>query len=238
MLRASIFIALILMMTPIARAGDQVSGTHINLSATAESMAANDEVVVTFRIQARGTDATQLRQSVNRTATAIAGRLKQESGVLQKTINRNMQPTWKYPKNGERVRTGWQLTQTEQATSRNLEAVPHWLDAIEAAGAELSGLRFRLSDERARDLQSQLRMQAVAAFRKQATEMARSLDADSFRIVRLNTNSAMPRPVMMRAEMAMADSVAAEPALSAGEGKIGVTVSGEIELPFRDFPAR
>jgi len=69
--------------------------------------------------------------------------------------------------------------------------------------------------------------------------IAHGLDAAAFRIIRLNTSSAAPRPAVYRGEMAMmAKSVADTPMLSAGEGRLKLTISGEIEVPFTDSPAR
>jgi len=72
---------------------------------------------------------------------------------------------------------------------------------------------------------------------EQAGAIAKGLDAKSFRVIRLQTNT--NRPVYpVRGLAMMASKAEAAPALSSGESKVSVTVSGEIEVPFKDFPSR
>jgi len=216
------------------------NGTRINLNATMQTQVPNDEVVITFRVEKEGKNARAIRQYVNRVSGAIQKRLATEKGVKLKTTSRNMQPVWKHYKDRPRQRTGWRMTQTGQIVSTHLDALPAWLNAIETEGAHLSGLQFRISVKRSKKVQDSLRLQAIASFRDKAAIIAKGLSAKSFRIIRLNTSSHAPQPVRYRAEMAMmAKSVASDaPALSSGEGKISVNVTGEIEIPFIDFPAR
>ncbi len=241
-----LLMSVLLLLTPmLAQAQDDAEyfpeGTRINLSASAEMVLPNDEVIVSFRVEKQGKDADAVRSYVNKVSGAIEQRLKQEADVKLKTLSRNMQPVWKYVKNSPRVRVGWQMTQSGQISTTNLKAVPKWLDAIESAGAHLSNLNFRVSDAISKQAMESLRRQAIANFRSKAAGMAKGLDAESFRIIRLNTSGQAPQPRIYRAEMAMmakASADNAQPALSAGENKITVTVSGEIEVPFIDYPAK
>jgi len=232
----------LLFLTPAMAQAEtgQPNGTRINLSATVETELPNDEVVVSFRIEKEGKNADQIRTYVNKVSDSIGKRLSREKGVKYKTTGRNMQPVWQHPKNSPRIRTSWKMTQSGQIISTNLDAVPGWLDAIEADGANLSNLEFRISSSESKKAQEQLRLQAINLFRNKAEVIAKGLSARSFRIIRLNTSSQSSRPVMYRAEMAMMAKAAdaAPPALSSGEGKIGITVSGEIEVPFTDFPSK
>lgn len=215
------------------------NGTRINLNAAVETQVPNDEVVISFRVEKEDKNARVARQYVNKVSAAIKNRLKHEQGVKHKTTSRNMQAVWKHYKDRPRQRTGWRMTQSGQIVSSKLDAVPGWLNAIEAAGAQLSGLQYRISAKRSKSVQDSLRLQAIASFRDKAAVIAKGLSAKTFRIIRLNTSSHAPQPVRYRAEMAMmAKSVSADtPALSSGEGKISVNVTGEIETPFIDFPA-
>jgi len=227
-------------LTPVSAQAEnpQPAGTRINLSATAERELPNDEVVITFRVEKEGKDAQNIRQQVNQITAKIQKRLTKELGLKLKTTSRNMQPLWHHPKNQPRVRTGWRMIQSEEITSSNLDAVPHWLDAIESEGAHLSSLQFRLSRERSGQTRDALRLQAIKTFRSKAAVIAKGLDAKSFRIIHLNSSSQAPRPVLYRSEMAMLAKSAdvSAPALSAGEGHLQITVTGEIEVPFTDFP--
>lgn len=217
---------------------NQAKGTRVSLSAMAETELANDEVAVQFRVQAEGRQSAPLRQQVNRVSARIKQRLENESGVKLTTTSRRLEPVWEYHQTTrKRERAGWRMVQTGMITSTKLDAVPNWLDDIEQAGAQLSGLQFRVSSPTMNDAQDALQLQAIRKFRHKAGDIAKGLDAKSFRVIDLQTNA--NRPVYpVRGMAMMASKAEAAPALSSGESKVSVTVSGEIELPFRDFPVK
>jgi len=223
---------------PVAGAGEAApAGARVSLSATAETMLPNDEAVVHFRIEATGKDASALRARVNRMAANIHKRLARERGVTLETTARRLEPVREYDAIRRRqVRTGWRMVQEGRAVSRDLGAVPAWVDAIEKAGAHLSALGYRVSRAARRRALQRLEMEAVRAFRRKAAALAGALDARGFRIVRLNTRESMPAPVVRpMALMKAAERTAPPPALAPGQGRVSVTVSGEIELPPHDF---
>ncbi len=218
----------------------QNKDTLINLSATSSITLPNDEVVVNYRMEATGSYAKALRKKVNGMSQLIHQQLKGAKGIKQTTLSRRMEMLWRYDKaKGRQVRDGWKLVQVEQIVSTHLGAVPDWVDSIEKAGAHLNNLGFRISDASMKATQNSLRLQAIQAFRHKASTLGKALDATSFRIVRLQTSHRQPVYRMNRAmpEMAMMAKSANAPApsLNAGEGKISVTVSGSIALPFKSY---
>ncbi|MDQ7011203.1 MAG: SIMPL domain-containing protein [Mariprofundaceae bacterium] len=233
------FLAQLLAVAMPAFAADIPKGTRISLSAVAETALPNDEVVVHFRVQAEGNKPAPLREEVNAISEKIKQRLEKESEVKLTTTSRRLEPLWEYNKLArKRERIGWRMLQTGRIASTRPESVSDWLEDIEKAGARLSGLQFRISAATLHDAQDALRLQAIRSFRSQARGVARGLDAKSFRIIRLQTSGQQPVYPVRRdmAGVAMMESKSA-PALSAGESKLSVTVSGEIEVPFKDFPA-
>ncbi|MFQ5582209.1 MAG: SIMPL domain-containing protein [Mariprofundaceae bacterium] len=235
-----LLLTLLLIMVVPALAAEVPKGTRVSLSAVAEAELSNDEVAIHFRVQAEGKNPAPLRKQVNEISEKIKQRLENESDVKLTTTSRRLEPLWEYNKlASKRERVGWRMLQTGLITSTRLDNVPDWLDDIEKTGAKLSGLQFRISGPTLHDAQDALRLQAIRSFRSQAKGIVKGLDAKSFRITRLQTSGQQPvYPV--RGDMigvAMMESKAA-PALSAGESKVSVTVSGEIEVPFKDFPAK
>ncbi|MFQ5345137.1 MAG: SIMPL domain-containing protein [Mariprofundus sp.] len=219
-----------------AEAG-QPTGTRIDLSATETVRIANDEVVISFRVEKEGESADDVRLYVNRVAGVIQQRLKKEPGVKLKTVGRNIQPVWKYPKHGQRMRTGWRMIQSGQVISSKLDAVPKWLDGIEAAGARISSLQFRVGNTASQQAENRLRLKAIAAFRRQAMTIAKGLNAKHFRIIHLDTASHAPQPVIYRSRAMMAKSAdGVSPSLAAGGSRLDVTVNGTIQVPYTDFP--
>jgi len=197
----------------------------------------HDELTVLYRVEAMGSDPARLRASVNRISSKIHARLKQEKDLRQTTLSRRMEIIWRYDNASRRqVRDGWKLVQRERVTTRRLADAAAWIDAIEKAGGHLDSLQYGFSEATLHRTRASLRLQAVADFRKKATELARALDATSFRILSLKTTSDRPLPYPI-AERAMMKADAA-PSLQAGEGPISVTVSGSILLPPKDYPVR
>jgi len=218
----------------------QQKETLISLSVTSSIILPNDEAVISYRMEATGRNANSLRKKVNSMGQLIHQQLKGEKNIKQTTLGRRMEMLWRYDKlNSRQVRDGWKLVQVEQLVSTNLDAVPDWVDSIEKAGAHLNNLSFRISDTSIKATQNSLRLQAIQAFRHKASAFAKTLGAASFRIVQLQTSQQRPVYPMRQAmpEMAMMSKSAGAPmpSLNAGEGKISVTVSGNIALPFKSY---
>jgi len=214
--------------------------TLISLSATSSIILPNDEVVISYRMEATGTHANALRQKVNGMSQLIHQQLKGEKDIKQSTLSRRMEMLWRYDKiNSRQIRDGWKLVQVEQLVSSNLDTAPDWVDSIEKAGAHLNNLSFRISDASMKATRKSLRLQAIQAFRKKAGSFAKALDAASFRIMQLQTSQQRPvypiRQAMPEMAMMSKSAGAPMPSLNAGEGKISVTVSGNIALPFQSY---
>jgi len=215
--------------------GNQPAGTRIQLSATAEQSVSNDEIVVDYRIEETGTLAKKLRQKVNQITARLQERLKSEH-VKHKTTRRSLRPHWE---KGLFNYKKWSLNQSGQILSSDLDNISEWLADIEAMGIKLDKLSFRVSSGKMRQVHDELRLEALKKFRAQAEVLGRGMAARSFRIIRLQASgNAQPhfaRQPMM-AEMSMAKNAA--PVMAPGESKSSLTISGEIEVPFTDFPVK
>jgi len=228
-----------LLFMPLAHAEDyKPEGTRVSLSAEASQEVANDEVVVSYRIQAKGNSAKKLRQQVDEIAAKVTARLKKEK-VKHETTNRSLNPVWD---SGFFSTKSWELVQSGRIETQDIDAVPGWLADIEAAGVKLSGLQFQVSDKLRQKVEERLRAQAIADFRAKAGDIAKGLSAASFKIIDMNTSSVgvpgpMRRTAMMEGNIAVSKSRVA-PSLSGGESRIQVSISGTIEAPFRDFPVK
>ncbi len=233
----------LLIATPLWAAEQEPKATHITVSATASTILPHDEAVVIYRIEATGKNANALRKKVNQISQHIQTSLRGEKGIKQATLSRNMQMLWRYDNSRKRqVRDGWKLVQREQLRSKRIEAVAGWVDDIESAGAHLDNLNFHVSHEAMVKAQDALRLQAIKAFRQKAHAFAKALDAKSYHIDNLRTTQGVP-PVYRRnrnVDMAMMakSANAPPPSLNAGEGKISVTVSGNLSLPYTSYPVR
>lgn len=226
------------LLLPTAFAAEQ--GTIISLSAQAEANLANDEIAVEFRVEAKGSDTNKLRKQVDFISAAISKRMKRERGTKIITTGRRLDPLWENRPSYKRERTGWQMVQSGRITSTRLNAVSSWLEDIEQLGAHLKGLRFRVSDKLLKATQEQLRLNAIERFKAKASALTKSLNATSFRIIRVQTDSHNPiHPMQRDRTFAMAESASASsPVLEVGESKVSITVHGEIEVEKQSFPVK
>ena len=226
----------LLFITPAWATESADTGTVLSLSATSALAVENDQLLVSFRIEAEGPDAAKLQKVVNDTSRRVQALLEKHPEIKVQTNGRNLQALTHYDKaTGRQVRDGWRLVQNEQAISQSLAAVPEWVDGIERAGAHLDGLNFNVSEKKREAILEKLRMQAVQTFRIRAASMSKALDAPSFRILNLRTDNRMPpSPVMQRNLMAMSPAESA-PSFNAGESRLSVTVSGDILLPEKHY---
>jgi len=229
----------LLFITPAWAAQPADTGTLVSLSATSSLTVQNDQLLVSFRIEAEGPDPTNLQRIVDDTNRRVQALLAQHPEIKLQTTGRKLQALTHYDKTKTRqVRDGWRLVQNEQAITHSLASVPAWVDGIERAGAHLNSLSFRVSEKKTEATLEKLRMQAVEKFRMRAASMSRALDATSFRILNLRTDNRMPpSPVMQRNLMAMAPAEST-PSFNAGESRLSVTVSGDILLPEKYFPVK
>jgi len=229
----------LLFVTPACATEPAETGTVVSLSATETLTVENDQLLVSYRIEAQGPDAAKLQKQVNDTNRRVQALLAQHPEIKLQTTGRNLQDLTHYDKAKMRqVRDGWRLVQNEQAITHLLASVPEWVDGIERAGAHLKGLSFRVSEKKTEATLEKLRMQAVQTFRMRAASMSKALDAPSFRILKLRTDSRMPpSPVMQRSLMAMSPAEST-PSFNAGESRLSVTVSGDILLPEKHYNAQ
>ena len=232
-----LFILSILLFMPLAQAAEyKPDGSRVSLSAEVFENVPNDEVVVGYRIAAKGDSAKQLRQKVDDIAAKVTARLKKEK-VKHATTNRSLNPVWD---SGFFSTKSWELVQTGRVTTQDIDAVPGWLADIEAAGVKLDGLQFQVSDKLQRQVEDRLRTQAIRDFRAKAENIAKGVSAKSFRIIDMSTDSRGDfAPMMMRAKKLEAFvSESPEPSLAGGESRIQITVTGMIEVPYKDFPVK
>ncbi|MDQ6968834.1 MAG: SIMPL domain-containing protein [Mariprofundaceae bacterium] len=229
----------LIFVTPAWAEENAKKETRISLSATASITLPNDEVVVNYRMEAIGTHANSLRKKVNGMSHFIHQQLKDVKDINQTTLSRRMEMLWRYDKlNNKQVRDGWRLVQVEQLISKHLDAVPDWVDGIEKAGAHLNHLSFRISDVALKQTQKSLRLQAIQAFRHKANSLAKALEATSFRIVQLQTSQRQPVYPMRQAMEMMSKAVSSPAHLNTGKGKVSVTVSGNIAVPFMSYTVK
>lgn len=128
------------------------------------------------------------------------------------------------PESGPKV-TGYQLTNTVEATIRAVATVGELIDAALAAGAtSMDGLSFRVADPRA--ALGEARRRAVADARDRATVLAAEAGIALGRVVAIVEGGALePGPPRPMAEMRMKATSDASTPVEAGTNELEVGVS-------------
>jgi predicted secreted protein len=230
-----LILSTLLFISTAHAATGQPEGTRVSLTAVVSEEVGNDELIVHYRVAEKGSNPKKLQQKVNATVAGIEVRLKQEK-VKHKTTSRRLSPV---SSDGVFSTREWEMTQSGEIRTGHPDAVSNWLADIEASGAKLNHLQFRISDSSRKKVEAKLRLSAIKAFRSKAATIARGLSAKSFKIIRLNTVTRAPvTAYRQQARAVKASGYSSAPQLSAGESKIVVTVSGSIEVPFKSFPVQ
>jgi predicted secreted protein len=128
--------------------------------------------------------------------------------------------------------TGWRGRAEIRLESKDVQAMGDLIGRLQAS-MQLGGVRFSVSPELRRQVENELMIEAVAAFRARADIARQALNGGSYKIRRisLNTGGFAPPPVPVARAMApaAADTVVA-PNFEAGWTTVQVGASGTIEV--------
>jgi len=199
---------------------------RVDLNVSAEREVENDIVVAVVYAEVEANNQANAADQVNQAIRFAADRARAATGVEQQTLRYTTRPVYA---NDRRI-VGWVARQSLRLESMDAEALSTLLGelqtrvAIESMGSTLS--------KAARDaVEDEVISEAIAQFRRRASQIAAEFDRDSYRLVHVNLGSyaASPENFQM-ARFAVADAAVAAPTIEAGLQTISVTVSGTIEL--------
>jgi predicted secreted protein len=201
-------------------------GTLIDFSVEASRSAPNDMARATVYAEASGANPGELAKKVNNTIDAALKTAKTFSRIKTQSSGVRTYPS--YGKDG-RI-TGWRMRSELELETIDMAALSElmgWLQETLAVG-QLSLLPAPETRKKAED---EATLEALAAFQAKAKLIADALKK-TYRIRQMNINGSQPmeRPMMMRASKMTAMDAAPAP-IEAGESRVLVTISGQIELP-------
>lgn len=144
-------------------------------------------------------------------ASAVLAALK-GAGIADKDLQTQfygVQPQYDYPQNSAPVLTGYQVTNTVQATVRDLTKVGQVIDKVTQAGAnQVGGVAFDLADRQ--KAQGDALIGAVVLAKGKAMGMAQAAGVSLGRLVSLTEGTAAPvQPVFIATMRASASSAQA-----------------------------
>ncbi len=226
--RYAVSALLAILTLPVALAAEQQGPTHnlINFSVEASAEVDNDLLVAVLYAQREGSQPARLADEVNQAVNWGIAQAKATAGVKVQTQSYQTQPVYRSGK-----LTGWRVSQAIRLESREAAALSELVGKLQEQLA-VQSLGFEVSDAARRAADEGLTTQALDSFTARAKLLTRQLGRSSYRLVRVNVNSAggpVPRP-MLRAMAMEADMAAAAPVLEAGTQRLAVSVDGTIEL--------
>jgi predicted secreted protein len=201
-------------------------GTLVDFSVEASRPAKNDMARATVYAEASGANPAELAKRVN---IAIDAALK-SAGTFPKikTQSSGMRTYPSYNRDG-RI-TGWRMRSELALETLDMTALSELLGRLQETLA-VGQLVLLPSPETRRQCEDEATLEALAAFQAKAKLIADALKK-TFRIRQMNMSGSQPmeRPMMMRASKMAAMDAAPAP-IEAGESRVSVTISGQIELP-------
>jgi len=209
-----------------ARAEDSPNGTQLDFTVTGEAHAAPTLLTVRLFGRADSTSAIEAQKTLN---AHMADAMKMASG--QAGIEAQAGSYSLSDQTPERGPTRWTARQDLSLSGKEAVAILDLSGKLQSHGVMMDGLEWSLDSETRETLLAQARTQALQKVRKEADESAKTLGLHVVRLkqVRVSSMEPGPRPVMLMAARASADSFT-PPQGTPQEQTLRVTVSVQAEL--------
>jgi predicted secreted protein len=219
----------LLFLSPAAFADDhQLQLGIVNLDASATQDVENDELVARLQVIEEGRDPGQLTNLVNQKTALVLDAVKNFKAIDAKTTSYHTRPIY----DDGKIRS-WQVSQQLTLETSEFGQMSQFIADINSL-ANIQGMQFQVSDDKAEQVKQDLLKQAINKFQSKAKLIASEFDRGGYELVNLSIdgNYFHPTPVMERAVMMSADSMSkgAPAALAGGSNEVSVTVRGSIQL--------
>ncbi len=207
-----------------------LAGTRLDLVVEGTSTRVPDVAEIGAGVVTQAADASTAMADNARRMTAVIAALK-SAGVAERDIRTsslNLSPQYRYDDDKPPVLTGYQANNRVSVRFRDIARVGRIVDVLVAQGAnQIDGPNLVVDKPDA--ALDEARNSAVAKARTRAMLYARAAGLHVKRLVSIRESQAdairPPMPMMMRAQMAKADTPVA-----AGEQQLSVTLSVTFEL--------
>lgn len=227
-----LLVAACLSCTQAASAADTATprreGIVVDLNADASRSAPNDLARAQAFIEFSDATPGVLAKKVNAVIQSAIATAKPYAAVKVRSGNTSTYPV--YGKNGRNIES-WRMRSELMLESKDQAALSELLGKLQSQLA-VGQLTLEPSEEAAREAENAAIADAIAAFNARAKIVAGSLGGN-WRILQMNVNntSGMPPPrPLMRAKGMMAEAAMADMPVEAGESRVTVNISGQIEI--------
>ena len=201
--------------------------TTLVLSETAAREVAQDTLVALLAARAEAGTPRAAQAEVNQAMTAAIQKAEAVTGVRAATAGYRVYQ--EYDRDGEP--RGWIAEQDLRLTSREAAPLLELAGLLQEDGLLLNGLNYQLSDEARRAIEDELALEAIAALRRRAEEVAASVAMAVETIATLRVGAVADEPPirpMMRTSMA--EAAAAPPVALPDVEIVSTRVQAELIL--------
>jgi predicted secreted protein len=205
----------------------EAARTTLVLSETAAREVAQDTLVAVLVVRAEAAAPRPAQAAVNQAMTAAVERARAVTAVRAATGGYRVYQ--EYDRDGKP--RGWIGEQDLRLTSREAAPLLELAGTLQDDGLLLNGLAYQLGAEARRAVEDELALEAIAALRRRADEVAASVAMRVERIATLRVGEDAGEPPihpMMRASLAEAS--AAPPIALPDVETVGTTVRAELVL--------
>lgn len=217
----------------VTPAGPAPSGV-LELQASAQVEVVPDLAVLTLAAERSGADAAALTAAVSKTLDAALGAARKVTAVQAASGGFTTQPHWTTV-DGKARRDGWTVRAELILKSSDLAALGTLAGRLAQQGLMVESSGFDISPALRDREEAALIDTAIARFKTKAAEAARALGYVGYtlrtlQIEPIQGQGPQPRPMMLRAEAAMAPSAAPAVPLASGRTPLRLTVHGSVQL--------
>ena len=195
---------------------------HLEVSSAAD--VDNDTMVVSLYALEEGSRAAELSGRVNKKINWALNKLKQYKAIKVETESYSTNPVY----NKSQI-VAWRVRQSIQLESKDMSLMSDVLGEMQQQ-LKLNNISFDVSREKREDKTQSLIDEALTAYNKRATQVAKKLNFKSYKIVNINVSTSGSSPRYKQMNTRMMDSMESAPAFAAGDKTLTVRVSGSIEL--------
>ncbi|MGC9163600.1 MAG: SIMPL domain-containing protein [Thiomonas sp.] len=206
----------------------------VDLQASAQVEVVPDLAVMTLATERSGTDPASLTAQVSKTLEAALQQARTTPGVEASSGGFSTQPRWKTV-NNQSQRDGWTVRAELILKSHDVAALGKLAGQLAQQGLMIESIGFEVSRALREREETALIESAIARFKAKAATAARALGYAAYTLRSLQIDplqgpTPSPRPMLMRAEAAIAaDSAPAVP-LAAGRVPLQLNVHGSVQL--------
>ena len=208
----------------------------ISLAADAYREVQQDRVILTLSREARGAEAQAIADEVNKAINAVMESGKSNDALELKTGSYNLWPQQEYDVDGKKIAKTVYVARGEViVSSTDMLQATRFIEEV-SEQMNLANIAFDLTTEVRRQVESEIRAEAIQSFQDKARAVAREFGFDSYDIknvqLRDSTNNMSPSPrfSMAQADMVQQAAKFSGPELEAGKERVTISLTGEISL--------